>query len=185
MQYRAYTRGPKHFWRDGEFRLYLAVLLTGALALTAFSGPSTQNVSLRDGLFQAASLMSSTGYASTDYNLWSEGARTVLVVIMIVGGCAGSAAGGPKAIRYLLVGKMVTREITQTIHPQAVIPVKYKGRAVEGSVLNAVFTLVVLYIFGYFVTGVAVTLLSGTDMVTGFSAALSCLGNIGPPVGAG
>ncbi len=184
LQYKAYTKTPLAFVRDGEFLLYIAAGLGGALVLAFFVASGLPGESaLREAFFQSASLISSTGYASTDYNLWSDTARVILVVIMVIGGCAGSAAGGPKSVRYLLVGKHVASEITRTIHPQAVLPIKYKGNVIPREVMRSVFTLVVLYLVGYFLLGVAVTLIDDLDMVTGFSVSLACLGNIGPAFG--
>lgn len=168
------------FWKDEEFVFYGFVTVAGGLACAALlTGGLPTLESLRDGLFQSASLISSTGYASKDYALWSDAAHQVLIVVMIVGGCAGSAAGGPKAIRHLLVARHIGRELKQVLHPRAVLPLKYKGRGVPDQVMRAVFTLAVLYVGGYFVFGAVLTLL-GTEPVTAFTASLACLGNVGP-----
>lgn len=174
--YTVLVRKPLAFFRDGEFFFYVAVTVGGALALALAVGGED---AIRAGFFQAASLISSTGFASTDYNLWSDGAKVTLILIMFVGGCAGSAAGGPKVVRHLLAIKHVLREIKRVLHPRAVMTVKYKGRAVSESIMRDVFTLLVLYVTGYFVVGMALTLM-GYDMVTSFSAAIACLGNVGP-----
>lgn len=168
------------FFKDEEFRFYGLVTLAGGLgcaALLAGGLPSLDT--LRDGLFQSASLISSTGFASKDYAAWSDATHQVLIAVMVVGGCAGSAAGGPKAIRHLLVARHIGRELKQVLHPRAVLPLKYKGRGVPDQVMRAVFTLAVLYVGGYFVFGAVLTLL-GTEPVTAFTASLACLGNIGP-----
>lgn len=168
------------FWKDEEFLFYGFVTVAGGLACAALlTGGVPTLESLRDGLFQSASLISSTGFASKDYAQWSDAAHQVLIVVMIVGGCAGSAAGGPKAIRHLLVARHIGRELKQVLHPRAVLPLRYKGRGVPDQVMRAVFTLAVLYVGGYFVFGMVLTLL-GTDPVTAFTASLACLGNIGP-----
>lgn len=184
LQYKAYTRKPTALIRDGEFLFYAGVCIIGALFVALLLADGLPNeANFRAAFFQSASLISSTGFASTDYNLWADAVKVVLVVIMVVGGCAGSAAGGPKSIRYLLVGKHITREIMRTIHPHAVLPIKYKGEVIQDKVLRAVFTLVVLYIIGYFILGVLVTVIDGVDLATGFSVSLACLGNIGPGFG--
>ncbi|MCA9521191.1 MAG: TrkH family potassium uptake protein [Myxococcales bacterium] len=178
------TRRPLEFFRDGEFLLYSGVCIGGGLLVSVvWSGGIPTLEQVRHGLFQASSLISSTGYASTDYNLWNDGARVILVFIMVVGGCAGSAAGGPKSVRHLLVTKHIYREITKTLHPKAVIAIKYKGQPVRDDVMNAVFNTVALYIGSYFVIGVIMSALT-RDMILGFSAALACVGNIGPGFGA-
>lgn len=168
------------FWKDEEFVFYGFVTLAGGLGCAALlSGGLPDLERLRDGLFQSASLISSTGFASKDYATWSDATHQVLIAVMIVGGCAGSAAGGPKAIRHLLVARHIGRELKQVLHPRAVLPLKYKGRGVPDQVMRAVFTLAVLYVGGYFVFGAVLTLL-GNDPVTAFTASLACLGNIGP-----
>lgn len=184
LLYKAITRDPRELFRDGEFGWYFCLMI-GLGLLTGFllDGNVLNLETARQGLFQVASVMSSTGYASEDFNVWNDSARVVLVVAMLIGGCAGSAAGGAKVIRYLLFAKHIKREITRTIHPQAVIPIKYKGRVIPNHVIHSVVTLVAIYILGYFLLGVFVVVVGGADMVTGFSAALACLGNIGPGFG--
>ena len=177
------TRNPLEIWKDGEFRFYLlgAMLGCGLLALVNAQGIPGE-AEIRAGAFQAASLISSTGYASTDYNLWTEPAKAVLIFVMLIGGCAGSAAGGPKAIRNLFTLKFVWREITRSLHPRAVLPLRHKGHAVPDPIVRAVLNLILLYLLGYFVIGFSLTVL-GEDLLTGFTAALACLGNIGPGLG--
>lgn len=181
LQYRVVTGAdPWGFFRDEEFRFYTLVTVGGGVLVAAIvAGGIPDAYALRQGLFQSASLISSTGFASTDYNLWSDSAKQVLLLIMVVGGCAGSAAGGPKAIRHLLVGRHILREIKQVIHPRAVLPLRYRGQAVPVTVMRAVFTLAVIYIGGYFVLGVLLVWL-GSEPVTAFTASLACLGNVGP-----
>jgi trk system potassium uptake protein TrkH len=168
---------------DGEFLFYVGSTIVFGVAIAFVIAPGLPGEpELRTALFQAASIISSTGYASTDFNLWSDPARVLLVVLMVIGGCAGSAAGGPKVVRWLIVFTHVRRELTRTLHPRAVLPVRYKGKVVDPPIIRAVFSLVVLYVLGYFVGGVVMVVL-GADLVTGFSAAIACLGNIGPGFG--
>ncbi|MGD8858775.1 MAG: TrkH family potassium uptake protein [Myxococcales bacterium] len=183
LQYRVFTGRWMGFFQDGEFKFYFGAMFAAAL-LTAviLTGGVPGMLELRLAAFQAASLMSSTGYASIDYNEWPDSARAVMVTVMMIGGCAGSAAGGPKAVRFLLVLKRVRREITRVLHPRAVLPVRYGEQVVPEEIMRAVFTLVVLFLTGHFIFGVLLVLL-GADLVTGFSAALACLGNVGPGFG--
>ena len=186
LQWKAFTSRPTALFKDGEFRVYLGATVLGALvlSLTVTEGAPTLD-SLRAGAFQSASLISSTGFASTDFNLWNDASRAVLVAIMLVNGCAGSAAGGAKAIRHLLVAKFLRREITQVLHPYAVLPVRYGQRVVPDTIMRAVFSLVVLYLVGYVLVGITVVVIDeNLNLVEGFSASLACLGNIGPGFGA-
>lgn len=183
LQYKVLSGRPLSLIRDGEFIFYLLVIsvVTAFLALVLSSyNPSLTH--LRHAFFQATSLISSTGFASQDYNLWSDNARALLIVVMVIGGCAASASGGPKIIRWLLVFKHVAREIRRTLHPRAVITLRYKGAVVHDDVMRSVFMLVVLFLVGYFLCGVLLVLL-GNELVLGFSTALACMGNVGPGFG--
>lgn len=183
LQYRVLSGRPLGFLRDAEFKFYAGVtLVVGVGCAVGLAGGLPGEEHLRLGLFQSASMISSTGYASTDYELWGHNLKALLVLAMVVGGCAGSAAGGPKAVRILLVLKHVQREITRVLHPRAVLPIKYQGRSVNRDIMRSVFTLVVLYYFGYFIVGVALVIM-GSDLVVGFSASLACFGNVGPGFG--
>lgn len=177
-----FTRRPKEFLRDGEFRFYtLCIFLaTGGLAFLLADGMPTID-SLRVGLFQVASLISGTGYASVDYagDAWTDGMRVILLFVMLVGGCAGSAAGGPKAIRILLSLKFMWRELTRVLHPRGVIPLRHRGRAIPDDAMRAILNLVLAFGALELVVG-SVMVLFGADMITGFTSALACIGNIGP-----
>lgn len=168
---------------DGELRVYLGVAVVATLVLGAIlSGGAPTLDSMRVAAFQLTSLASTTGYASVDFNAWSDSAKGVLILVTVIGGCAGSAAGGPKVVRLLLVLKRAQREITRVLHPRAVLPVRYQKKAVSDDIMRAVNTLVVVYFGGYFLLGIALVIL-GSDMVTGFSAAVATLGNVGPALG--
>ena len=185
LQYRAFTGRPLSFFRDREFMTYFGVMLMFSLLAGALlvGGLPTLDT-LRTGTFQIASLMSSTGYASADFEQWSDALKTVLVLAMVVGGCAGSACGGPKVIRYILSAQWLGRELTQVLHPRAVIPIRYGRITIPMNVMRAVTTLVFLFIIGYAAVGATLVIVEpNLDMVTGFSAALACLANIGPAFG--
>lgn len=183
LQYRVFTGRLGGFFRDGEFLLYLSVICVGTGLLSWILADGTPDLNaLRQGLFQITSLISSTGFASVDYNLWSDKARALLIVVMVFGGCAASACGGPKVIRWLLVFKHIARELRRTVHPRAIIALRYKGATVSDEIMRSVFMLVVLFLVGHFLTGVSLVLL-GHNLIEGFSAALACFGNIGPAFG--
>lgn len=181
LQYKVFTgASPKGFLQDEEFVFYSFLTgLTGIGLACMLTGGLPTAESLRTSLFQITSLMSSTGFASTDYNLWGDAPKMVLLLVMVIGGCAGSAAGGPKVIRHLLVGRHLLREVRQTLHPRAKLVLRYRGRAVPYGVIRAVFALALLYVGGYFVFGVALVWM-GEPLVDSFTASLACLGNIGP-----
>jgi len=181
LLWKACSARPSALARDEEFRFYFGAMVLGGLAVAAILAfeRGFQWDQVRAGLFQSASLISSTGFASVNYDEWSDGAKAILVAIMLVNGCAGSAAGGAKAIRHLIAFKFLRREVTQMLHPYAVLPLRYGFRVIPPGILRSVVTLVAIYIVGYLAVGILVVVL-GADLVTGFSAALACLGNIGP-----
>lgn len=177
-----FTRRPKEFLRDGEFRFYMMCILiaTGGIAVMLNGGlPDMESV--RIALFQSASLISSTGFASVDYaqEPWTDGMRMLLLFVMLVGGCAGSAAGGPKAVRILLSLKFMWREFTRVLHPRGVIPLRHRGTAIPDDAMRAILNLVLCFGLLELVVG-STMVLFGSDIVTGFTSALACIGNIGP-----
>jgi trk system potassium uptake protein TrkH len=171
--------------RDSEFLAYAGTMMVASFLLAALLSGGLPDVNdLRVGTFQVTSLASSTGYASADFELWEDAAKAILVAVMIIGGCAGSACGGPKVIRYLILLKFLRREMTQVLHPQAVIPLRYRRSPISSPIIRAVITLVFLYIAGYVFVGVAVVVLEpDADLTSGFAASLACFGNIGPAFG--
>ncbi len=186
LQWRFFSGRLTAFFRDGEFLVYLGVMAVAALALAFMLPGGVTNIdNLRAGSFQVSSLTSSTGYASVDFEVeWSYAMKAILVIVMLVGGCAGSACGGPKVIRYILCLKFLRREMTQVLHPNAVIPLRYRTRKISAPVIRSVVTLVILYLVGYVVLGLLLVIVEpGLDFTTGMSASLACFGNVGPAFG--
>ena len=139
LQYQLFVGRPKDLLRDVEFRTYLSVLFVAALLLTfALRGDYGLAESIRHALFQAVSIMTTTGYASVDFIEWSQQAQMILLVLMFIGGSAGSAAGGVKVIRWLIVAHNMGREVRRSLHPRAVLPVRVGNRLIEEEVLRAV-----------------------------------------------
>ena len=130
------------------------------------------------------SILTTTGYASVDFELWNQQAKAVLLGLMFIGGCAGSAGGGPKVVRHVLLAKFTMQELRRMLHPRAVLPVKLGGRVVQPSVLQGVIVFFLFYLLTFAVCSIIVILL-GADILTGISATAACLGNVGPGFGAG
>ena len=183
LQFRAFAGRPRILFRDAEFRAYLGVAAVSALLLAWLLRAEYGADSLRHALFQSLSILTTTGYASTDFGLWDSSAQTVLILLMFVGGSAGSAAGGIKVARFLIIFKNTAREVRRALHPRAVLPVRVGARTVPEEVLRAVAAFITLYV-SLFATVAAILALLGSDFVTSFSAAIACLGNIGPGLAA-
>jgi trk system potassium uptake protein len=192
LTYRALLRRqPGVFARDEEFRLYVALLTLGSVVLFAellsrdlYAGEEA----VRQAVFQTVSMMTTTGLASADFNLWGLLAAVVLVALMFFGGSAGSTAGSVKVLRHLLLGRILRRELDLTIHPELVSRVRYNGRPVDGQILRAIQSFVMLYV-GLFAVGtfllVADAARVGLDLrlIDAVGAAATTLGNVGPAFG--
>jgi trk system potassium uptake protein TrkH len=179
LQYRALaTNNLRLFTDDEELRAYAGVVAAATVVLAFFiwdSGPDT----LRTSLFQVLSIITTTGFASVDFQLWNDQAKAVLLGLMFIGGCAGSAGGGPKVVRHLLLARFTLHELRRALHPRAILPVKYNGRVVPAPVLQGVIVFFLFYMLTFAVC-TAIVILLGADIVTGISATAATLGNVGP-----
>jgi trk system potassium uptake protein len=181
LQYRAVRGSRASLVQDEEFRAYAAIVLIAAAAATVFlvrDGMAAIEA-LRHGTFQTISILTTTGFASVDFQLWGDQAKMVLFLLMFIGGCAGSAGGGPKVVRHVLMARYTLRELRRTLHPRAVLPVKLGGRVVPESILRDVQVFMLFYLLT-FAIGAAIVVALGTDLMTGITATIACLGNIGP-----
>ncbi|AKB28267.1 Potassium uptake protein TrkH [Methanosarcina siciliae T4/M] len=149
LYYRAVRTDKNILFRDEEFRVYASFLLgfTGLLTLVLYKdmGLSLFN-SIRYASFQITSVMTATGFASVDFNLWKDSAKVLVLAVMFIGGCAGSTEGGMKVVRFLLMLKYARRELFKFIHPKVVKPIRFNGKTVSDDVLQSVLSFVVIYI---------------------------------------
>jgi trk system potassium uptake protein TrkH len=181
LQYRALAmRDFKLFMDDEEMRAYAGVVLA-ATVMVAFAiwGADDAGAPIRTALFQVLSILTTTGFASVDFNLWNDQAKAILLGLMFIGGCAGSAAGGPKVVRHVLLAKYTLQELRRTLHPRAVLPVKLAGRVVPSPIMQSVIVFFLFYMLTFAVCS-AIVILLGADIITGISAAAATLGNVGP-----
>ena len=182
LYYRIIRVNKVVLFRDEEFRAYSFFILgfTGLLTLVLFSdmGFSPFN-SFRYAIFQITSIMTATGFASTDFNLWKDSAKILVLSVMFIGGCAGSTGGGMKVVRFLLMLKYARRELFKFVHPRLVRPIRFNSKAVPDDILQSILSFVVLYI-GVFVVGTVLLTLLGVDIISSVTASITTLGNIGP-----
>lgn len=181
LQFRALvTKDFKLFADDEEMRAYTGVVLA-ATAVVAFAiwGGEDAGAPIRTALFQVLSIITTTGFASVDFNLWNDQAKAMLLGLMFIGGCAGSAGGGPKVVRHLLLAKFTLQELRRALHPRAVLPVKLGGRVVPSTIMQGVVVFFLFYMLTFAVCS-AIVILFGADIVTGISATAAALGNVGP-----
>ncbi len=186
LHFRLLSGRLKSLRTDGEFIFYAAVLLLAiALVSLCLAGAGTHGSitsAVRHAVFQAVSLMTTTGYSSTNFDLWPMGAQFVLLLLMLVGGCAGSTAGGIKCVRILLIFKRMYRDLFYLLHPHAVATVKFGGASVPETVVRGVSGFVLLYLF-IFAAGTLVMSLCGLDFKTAMTSVAATLSNIGPGLG--
>ena len=190
LHYRALMRRANPF-RDEEFRLYLGLLVLASvllfLELLRADIYELGEEAIRQATVQVVSMMTTTGYASADFALWSSLTWVILTGLMLIGGSAGSTAGAVKVVRWLLIGKLVARELDQTLHGEAVVPVRLNGRPVEERTLRAILAFGVLYLV-LFLVGAFVLMVDAAVTDTGLrpidaiGAAATTLGNVGPGV---
>lgn len=203
LQYSALRGRPLRLLRDEEFRAYVGIIVVSTLLLCASLYGYARNAPasyleaetttrplheatplalLRLALFQSLSILTTTGFATDDFNLWGDGARVVLLVLMFIGGSAGSAAGGPKVVRVLLLFRHAVRELFRAAHPSAIKPVMLGGRPIPSEVMRAITTFLLLYLMT-FAASTTVVVLLGLDLLSGLTASIATLGNIGPGYG--
>jgi trk system potassium uptake protein TrkH len=181
LHYRTLRGEFASFAKDDEFRAYLGIVLVSTALLMIFLRPEAPGLldRLRLAFFQVLSILTTTGYSSADFELWNQQAKMVLLVLMFIGGCAGSASGGPKVVRQVLIARYTLLELRRTLHPRGVLPVKLGGRVVPDDVMRSVLVFFLFYLLVFAVTTVVVIAL-GADLITGITASIACLGNIGP-----
>jgi len=174
------------YLRDSEAKTFLIFLLVISIITSGylyFSGAFENGVdSIRDGVFQAVSISTTTGFTTASYNAWPSFLPVLLLFASFMGGCAGSTGGGLKVIRVLLLFKQGMREISRLIHPNALVPIKIGATVLPPRVVEAIWGF-----FGWYVVTFALMLLAlmatGLDQVTAFSAVAACINNMGPGLG--
>lgn len=186
LQYRVLFQGKfQALLRNEEFRLYAAIVVLMSLLLCAtlvWKESATFSDGLRDGFFQIASIITTTGFASADFALWAVPAQIVLFAVMLVGGCAGSAGGGVKVVRVLFGLKYLKREIAQVVHPKAVLPIKIDRVTVPDDIQRQILGFLLFYIFLMTLSAFAVSIIEG-DAAVGIVGTAATIGNIGPGYG--
>ena len=167
--------------RDEELRLYFCIVAASILLITwNIAGMyDTLGEGLRHAAFQVASIISTTGYSTVDFDLWPTFSKGILTILMITGSCAGSTCGGMKCARILLLFKGLRRNIRQMVLPNRVEVVRVNGRAVDEKVMSGVNGYLSAYVLILFVSFVLICF-DGFSIGTNFSAVLACFNNIGP-----
>lgn len=185
LHYQMLRGKPLAFWRDSECRFFLATLLCLCL-IVSFNiyGSVYHSIvqAIRYGSFQVVSIVTTTGFATADYEKWPAMSQIILLLCMFLGASAGSTGGGMKCLRIMLCFKYCSRELFSMIHPRAVSHVKINGKTVPDDVMRSVLVFLALYM-GLFALCSVLLAGTGVDFVTAFGAVAATIGNIGPGFG--
>ncbi len=185
LHYRFLRGKPLAFWRDSECRFFLGtVLMLTAIVTLNIYGNVYEKIgeALRFGAFQVVSIVTTTGYATADYELWPTMSQLILLLCMFLGASAGSTGGGMKCLRVMLYLKYCYKELFSLIHPHAVKPIKLGGRTIPEDVVRSVLGFMGLYV-GLFAFSSVLMAGIGLDFTTAISSVASAIGNIGPGLG--
>ena len=178
-----FKRGIKHVLKDSELKLYLAIIgvITVLIFLNViYSGYYVETgKAFTDAAFQVVSIITTTGYATCDYDIWPTFSKMLVFLLMLIGACSSSTGGGVKVIRILVALKMIRRGVTLKLHPNRFIPVTIGNRGVPQEVATNIANYIFLYIAVIF-GGSLVISLNGFDLMTTISSVITCVGNVGP-----
>ncbi len=171
----------KQAWRNEELRAYLVIVLASTVVIALNILPQYSGIwqSLHHAFFQVSSIITTTGFATADFNQWPELSRTLLVVLMIVGACAGSTGGGMKVSRMLILWKSLKNEIQKLLHPRSIKVIRMDGKVVDASVTRGVNMFLVAYCLICIVSILLVSL-DNFDFTSTVTAVLACINNVGP-----
>ena len=171
--------------RSEELRWYLIItgVSTALIAADIYEIFGSVGDSVRYAFFQVTTVMSTTGFATSDYNTWPALSKVILALLMFCGACVGSTTGGIKVGRIILLVKSGLREIKYMLHPRAVVAVRSEGKPVERDVLRGANSYMIVYIMLFTASLFLVEMVEECDLVTGFTAVSACLNNVGPGLG--
>ena len=172
-------------FKDEELRLYIGIVITAValIVLDLKDTYATFGETVRHALFQVSSIITTTGFATTDFDLWPSFSKAIIVLLMIVGACAGSTGGGFKVARVLLIFKSLRRNIRQVIHPNTVMVVRNNDKVVEEKVLDNTNAYLAAYVIIIIICTLLISL-DGFSLETNLSATIACFNNIGPGLAA-
>lgn len=182
LYYCAITGNWRGIVKSEELRWYLGIFLTVTTAITVVILPQYGTVgnALRYASFQVASIMSTTGYATADFSLWPVAARMLIFMLMFIGACAGSTAGGMKICRIAMLWKQGVRSVRHTFQPRKVQVVRFEGKGVDDTLLRETASFAFVYVAMVLIGAVLIAFEGKYDIETHLSAALTCVSNVGP-----
>jgi trk system potassium uptake protein TrkH len=187
VHYRA-VRSPSAYWRTTEVRVYLGIMAAAAsvIAIGTWGGPV--HTVIRDSLFTAATLITTTGFGTADFGLWKPALQIMIVGLMFVGGMAGSTSGSVKIYRHEILFESSRADVRRLIHPRGVFVTRIGKTPVKDTIVEAVQTFFMLYMFAFMTASFGLAVISSIwgpdlDIVSTVSAVASSIGNVGPGLG--
>lgn len=184
LYYFLLMRRFREVFRSEELLTYLSIvaLATVGIAFNIRSICASLPEAFRQSFFQVATIITTAGFSSADFDLWPSFSKTVLVMLMFLGACAGSTAGGIKIARIVILFKSAARDVQRMIHPHAVATVRFEGKTLDDKTIRGTHLYLSAYLM-LFVLSVLLISLEGNDLVTSFTSVAACLNNIGPGLG--
>ena len=181
LYYFLLVRKFREVFRSEELWAYVGIVAVAVVAITADIVHLYDSVgtSLRHAFFQVSSIMTTTGYATVDFNTWPTFSKAILVALMFIGGCAGSTAGGLKVARVVILEKVSVSEMRRMLHPNAVSTVRFEGKPMNERSIQGVHLFLAVYLV-IFVVSCLLVALEQMDLVTVFTAVATCINNVGP-----
>ncbi len=186
LHYKAVHNEWSDIFKNTEFKVYLLLITVGVLVATwglwHQAGDQHLGESFRKATFTIVSINTTTGFVTDDFDRWPDFLRILLVIIMMIGGCAGSTSGSLKCIRIIILARVIFREFQKLVHPRAVIRVKVGEKTVESDHVMNVISLTFLFLGVTVISSILLSLM-GLDMTTAITASIASLFNIGPGLG--
>lgn len=184
LHYYALRGRAESYWRSQEFRLYLGMLCGVTFIIFLFNSRQYDSLlsNLRDSAFTVTSILTTTGFATADYEQWPFLSQGLIFLLMFIGACAGSTAGGLKQVRVLLLFKHAFLQMQRLIHPRQIKVLKLDRRPVSADIMQDILGFVVLFLGVFLIASLSLTAV-GIDMITASSAVIACMGTIGPGLG--
>ncbi|HZK20467.1 MAG TPA: TrkH family potassium uptake protein [Treponemataceae bacterium] len=181
LYYLILTGKGKEVLKNTELKIYVSILLIATFCLTIFITPIYGSFfsTIRYSAFQVVSILTTTGFSNTNFDIWPSAAKMILLSLMFIGGCSGSTAGGVKVIRWVVVAKQLNNETKRMVHPHGVFSIQLNGRTGRKDIIYNVGAFMLLY-FLFVVFTAFVASIDGADLVTSITSSLALVGNIGP-----
>lgn len=181
LYYVAFKGKIRDIFEDEELKLFLTIIIASVVLISInliTSSYKSIGMAIRDAFFHVSSMITTTGFSVTDIEAWPSFSRGILMILMIIGGSAGSTAGGMKIIRVLVVLKLIKREVGMLFHPRAVMPIKINKKLMPNEKIASIYSFLTLYVVIFVISTLLITL-EGVDLATAAAAVISTFGNIG------